>query len=77
MQDLAPGSDEVADRQEAPKWDGLAGFTKCRLCGKQPQVLVLESTVKIACPTGCKIIEAPTLNDAEYIWNERWHNPRP
>lgn len=73
MQSLAPGSDEIADRQEARKWEELS---LCRLCGRKPQLLTLEHSVKIACPTGCKIIESPTLADATYVWNERWYAHR-
>lgn len=51
-------------------------LNSCRLCGKKPQTLVLADRVKIACPTGCKIVEALTLADATYVWNERWYAPQ-
>ena len=43
---------------------------KCPSCGRKPmKALVVSDGVKIACPTGCRIVVGVTLADAHHIWN--------
>ncbi len=44
---------------------------KCPSCGRKPmKALVVSDGVKIACPTGCRIVVGVTLKDARAIWDQ-------
>lgn len=50
---------------------GTKKLRKCPACGRKPmKALVVSDGVKIACPTGCRIVVGVTQEDACAIWNQ-------